>query len=160
MASPETFRSLFSWMMGFVILVWVWTVALMVALPAEKTSKWEADYRIVAVCANKEHCSVPYGKLAEERTKGSVSSLVPLEPTGEVQESDAWLSWKTETGQPWTYEAKRSSWHFEQKIRYRLEGETPVLVEVKSADFKLFLIAMPLALFTVLGLYFRNLRYK
>lgn len=158
MASATAFRKIFAYMMGFVALSWVWTVALILAWPNEKNPAWEPDFRLVAVCANGEACSVPYGQLAEVRSAGTVKTMTPPEPIGEVAESDAWLSWKTATGKPWQYEVKRSSWNFETTVRYRFDGETPVLVELHRYDTKLFLYALPLALFTLAGIFFRTLR--
>lgn len=158
MTTATAFRSIFGWLMGYVALIWVWTVALMIAWPSDQTSKWEPDYRVLAVCADKEPCSVPYGELAEARAKGRFTSLVPPEPVGEVVESDAWLRWKTVTGKPWQYEVTRSSWHFQTTVRYRLEGDTPVLSEVNHYDAKVMLYAFPLAFFTLVGLAFRGRR--
>lgn len=154
----NAFRSIFAWLMGFVALSWVWTVALMIAWPAEKTSQWEADFRLVATCADGAACSVAYGDLAAARASGRHKVLAPPEPFGEVVETDAWLRWKTATGKPWQYEAMRSSWHFETTVRYRFDGETPVLVEVRRYDVGLFLYALPAALLTLLGIYLSNRR--
>jgi hypothetical protein len=158
MSSANRFRSLFAWLMGFVGLIWVWAMALILAWPSEKNPQWESGLRLVAQCANGEACSVAYGDLVEARAKGVYLSLVPPEPVGEVQEADAWLRWRTETGKPWQYEATRSSWNFETRVRYRFDGETPVLVELMRYDIRILLYAIPAALFTVAGLFFRTLR--
>lgn len=157
-AKANIFRSIFGWLMGFVALSWVWTVALMVAWPAEETSRWEPDFRLVAVCADGEACSVPYGELASALAQGKVKTLVPPEPVGEVAEADAWLRWKTATGKPWQHEVTRSSWHFETTVRYRFDGETPVLVEVRRYDVGLFIYAIPAALLSLIAIFLSNRR--
>jgi len=149
----NTFRSLFGWMMGFVALVWVWTVALMVAWPNHETSVWAPGHRIAATCADGEACSAPVATPAEATAKGRYKSLLPPEPFGEVQEADAWLRWKTATGKPWQIEATRSSWHFQTTVRYRLDGDTPVLVEVGGYDLGLFFYALPLAVLSLLAIW-------
>lgn len=158
MANASTFRSIFGWMMGFVGITWMWAVALIMAWPWDKTNQWNPEHRLVATCKDNEACSVPYAKLAEAKAQGIYSSLQPPEPVGEAQESDAWLRWRTFTDKPWQFEVSRSSWHFETVVRYRFDGETPVLLEVKHYDVRILLYAMPLALMMVGGMYLRSLR--
>lgn len=158
MPGANVFRSIFGWMMGFVALVWVCTVALMITWPTEKTNRWEPDFRLAATCADGEACSAPYGTLAEQRAAGRYKALLPPEPAGEVQEADAWLKWKTVTGEPWQIEATRSSWHFKTTVRYRFDGETPVLVEVSRYDLQLFFYALPLAALSLLAIWMSGRR--
>lgn len=158
MPTAHVFRSIFGWMMGFVAMTWVWTVAIIMAWPWEKSPKWEPEFRLVATCKDNEACSVPFGKLAEAKEQGVYSSLHPPEPAGEVQEPDAWLRWKTFSDKPWQLEVGRSSWDFETTLRYRFDGETPVLVELKRYDVRVMLYALPLALMMVGGMYLRSLR--
>lgn len=160
MTKADSFRRIFFYLMGFVALSWVWTVALILAWPAEKNAQWEPGLRLVAVCANGTACSVPHGELAQARAEGRIKSLTPPEPVGEVAEADAWLRWKTGEGQPWQYEVTRSSWNFETVVRYRFDGETPVLVGLRRYDLRLFLYSLPLALFSLAGLFFRTLRQR
>jgi hypothetical protein len=158
MFSADKFRTLFGWMMGFVAMTWVWAVALIMAWPWEKTAQWEPEFRLVATCANNEACSIPYAKLAEAKAQGLYSALKPPEVVGEVEESDAWLRWKTVADKPWQLEVSRSSWNFETTLRYRFDGETPVLVEFKRYDVRILLYALPLALMMVGGMFLRSLR--
>lgn len=158
MATANTFRRIFGWLMAFVGMTWVWAVAIIMAWPWEKGGQWEPEFRLVATCKDNEACSVPYAKLAEARTQGIYSALQPPEPVGEVQESDAWLRWRTFTDKPWQLEVARSSWDFETTLRYRFEGEVPVLVEVKRYDVRVLLYALPLAFVMVVGMFLRSLR--
>lgn len=158
MSDANTFRSIFSWMMGFVGIFWVWTVTLMIAWPWQKTSQWEPDMRVFAICANKDPCSVRYSELTAEKAAGKIVSLVPTEPVGEFLEPDAWLRWSKATEKPWQWEVKRSSWNFEYTVRYRLEGETPALVEARGIDSNVMVYAFPLAIFTLMGLLLRRTR--
>lgn len=158
MASANIFRSIFGWLMGFVAMIWVWAVALIMAWPWEKNPQWEPEFRLVATCAENQACSVPFGKLGEAKSQGVYASLLPPEPVGEVQESDAWLRWRSFTDKPWQIEVARSSWHFETILRYRFEGESPVLIEVKRYDVRVLLYALPLALVMIVGMFLRSLR--
>lgn len=158
MPSANTFRSLFGWMMGFVAMTWVWAVALIMAWPWDKNVPWEPHFPIVATCQENEACSIPFGRLAEAKEKGTYSALKPPEPFGEVQETDAWLKWRMDPDKPWQFEVTRSSWDFEMTVRYRFEGDTPVLMEVKSYDVRILLYAIPLALMMVGGMFLRSLR--
>lgn len=158
MASASVFRSVFAWMMVFVGVFWAWTVALMIAWPWNKDGKWTQDMRVVAVCANKEPCSLNYGDLAGAKAQGKIASFAPAEPVGEIQERDAWIKWTAETGKDWQYEVKRSSWHFEARTRYRIENDAPVLVQSRLVDADIMFYSLPLAVFSVAGLFFRRFR--
>ena len=144
--------------MGFVAMTWVWAVAIIMAWPWEKNAQWEADLRLVATCQDNEACSIPYGKLAEAKAQGRFVALQPPEPVGEVQEADAWLRWRTFSDKPWQLEVARSSWDFETTVRYRFDGDTPVLVELKRYDSGILVYAIPLALMMVGGMFLRSLR--
>lgn len=158
MPSAPAFRSVFAWLMIFVGVFWAWTVALMIAWPWDKDGKWSPDMRVVAVCANNLPCSIAYGDIAQARAEGRISSFTPAESIGEVQESDAWISWRIEKDLAWQFEVKRSSWHFEAITRYRLEKETPVLVQARLVNSDVLLYSLPLAVFSLSGLFFRRLR--
>jgi hypothetical protein len=88
----------------------------------------------------------------------AVPTLQPPEPFGEVQETDAWLKWRMDAGKPWQLEVSRTSWNFETTVRYRFDGETPVLMELKRYDVRILLYAIPLALVMVGGMFLRSLR--
>jgi hypothetical protein len=160
MATANTFRSIFGWMMGFVAMTWVWAVALIMAWPWEKNASWEPDFPLVATCKDNQACSVPHGQLAQAKAHGIYSTLQPPEPFGEVQETDAWLKWRMDAGKPWQLEVSRTSWNFETTVRYRFDGETPVLMELKRYDVRILLYAIPLALVMVGGMFLRSLRNR
>lgn len=65
MATANTFRTIFGWMMGFVAMTWVWAVGMMMAWPWEKNASWEPELPLVATCKDNVACSVPHGRLAE-----------------------------------------------------------------------------------------------
>lgn len=153
----RSFQKFFFVMMMFVALCGVWTVAIIMGWPWEKTADWKPDYRLAAVCGEKDDCSVRYGDLASARADGKFRTL-KVPPAGEAQEDTQWISWKTlDTG---VIEAKASSWHFQSTIRYRLDDdETPVLVATQDISTALALnLGIGAALFTLLGLYLRKLR--
>ena len=156
MSEARIFSSIFAWLMGFVGVFWVWTVALMVAWPWQKANDWTPEMRLFAICADKLPCSIAHGDLAAARADGKILSLTPTEPVGEHLEGDAWLRWRKEDGKDWQWEVKRSSWHFEYAVRYRIEGDKPVVIEAREVGSQMLGYAIPLALFTILGLFLRN----
>jgi hypothetical protein len=163
MTSATTFRSIFAGLMIFVGVFWAWTVGLMVAWPWSKDSSWGPELRVLAVCADKEPCSIAHSELASAKAAGKYSALLVPTAAGETSDSEAWVRWTVETDKPWQIEMKRSSWHFETSVRYRLEGanrDTPILVQSRTVDGKVIFYALPLALFTMVGLFFRRLRKK
>ncbi len=145
-------------LMLYCLLVWVWTVAIIMAWPWEKTSDWKADVRLPVVCADGKTCSITYDKLASSLAEGKVTALLPTEPAGELQDPDAWLRWKSVSDQPWQIEASLSSWHFETTVRYKPGAGTLELVQYRHYDAGVFFYALPAALFSLLGIYFRRLR--
>lgn len=149
---------IFPALMFFCLLVWVWTVAIIMAWPWDKNPGWKADARLPVVCANGEMCSITYDKLAGALAENKIAAVVPKEPAGEINDPDAWLRWKSFTDQPWQIEATLSSWHFETTVRYKLNGNVPELVQYRHYDAGVFFYALPAALFTLLGIYFRRLR--
>jgi hypothetical protein len=144
-------------LMIFSALVGVWTVAFMISWSWQKTSEWKPEFRLVALCAEKEPCGFAYGELAEAKAKGAYISLEMTAPAGDVEEKADWLQWKKENG---IYEVKASSWHFQTTIRYKVENETPELLEYQDVDVpRAFYYGMGAALFSMLGLYLRRLRH-
>lgn len=144
--------------MIFVLLYWVSAVALMVGWPWNKDGKWSNDLPLVATCAKQEPCGVTYGRLAEARQQGQVLSLSVKEPIGEIKEEDNWLKWETVSGQAWQFEVKRSSRYFETRTRYRLEGDSPVLVQSRDVGAQALIFALPISAFFLLGIRLRSLR--
>jgi hypothetical protein len=142
-------------LMIFTGLVWVFTVAFIISWPWEKSTVWKPEFRVVAVCANKEPCGFAYGDLADARAKGLIASLTPADPAGDIQEEQNWLKWKIDNG---IFEVKASSWHFQTTIRYRVEDDTPVLIQYQDVAAKAFYYGVGAALFALIGIYLRKLR--
>ncbi|HXE39949.1 MAG TPA: hypothetical protein VN639_15900, partial [Azonexus sp.] len=89
------------------------------------------------------------------KAKGLYTSLTPVEPAGDLEEARNWLKWKVEND---IIEVKASSWHFQTTIRYKLENDTPVLIEYQDVAAKAFYYGVAAGLFSLLGLYLRKLR--
>lgn len=150
------FAQIFLAMMIFCGLVWIWTVAFIIAWPWEKSGEWKPEFRIVAVCGDKgEFCSVPHGELEAARAEGLFKSLDLPGDAGEAMEEGGWLRWKRVNG---LIEAKWSSWYFQTTIRYKVEDGQPVLVEYQDVAARAFYFGIAAALFSLLGIYLRKLR--
>ena len=128
-------------LMIFTGLVWVSTVAFIISWPWEKSTVWKPGFA--------------YSDLADARARGLFTSLTPAEPAGDIQEEKNWLKWKIDNG---VFEVKASSWHFQTTIRYRVEGDTPVLIEYQDVAAKAFYYGIGAALFALIGIYLRKLR--
>lgn len=149
------FAKIFIALMIFTALVWAWTVAFIISWPWEKNSTWKPEFRVAAVCANKEPCGLAYSELAEAKAKGLYTTLEMPEPAGDIEEAANWLKWKKENG---IYEVKASSWHFQTTIRYKVEDDVPVLVEYQDVAAKAFYYGVAAGLFSLIGIYLRKLR--
>lgn len=147
-------------LMIFSALVGVWTVAFMISWTWEKNPEWKPEFRLVALCAEKESskepCGLAYSELTEAKATGSLSSLEMATDAGDIEEKANWLQWKRTNG---IYEVKASSWHFQTTIRYKVANEVPELLEVQDIDVaRAFYYGIAAALFSMLGLYLRRLR--
>ena len=76
------FRALFLWLMGFTALVWIWTVALILAWPWNKDGQWAADLPLVATCAEGKACA------SKARLCASCASLMVRSPLGSMEKSN------------------------------------------------------------------------
>lgn len=150
------FAKAFLLLMIFCGLVWIWTVGFIVAWPWEQSTAWKPEFKVVAVCGQDETCGVPYGKLAEAKAQGTYTTLNLPGDAGDVMEKDNWLQWKKIGGG--LIEAKASSWHFQTIIRYKVENETPILVEYQDVGAKAFYFGIAAALVSLLGIYLRKFR--
>ena len=143
-------------LMIFSALVGVWSVAFMISWPWDKTDEWKPEFRVVAVCADKQICGFAYKDLADAKAKGLYTTLIPSESAGDLEEVQNWLQWKNQNN---IFEVKASSWHFQTTIRYTVENEVPVLVEYQDVDVaKAFYYGIAAGLFSLLGLYLRKMR--
>jgi hypothetical protein len=149
------FAKIFIALMIFTALVWAWTVAFIISWPWEKSTTWKPEFRVAAVCANKEPCGLAWGELAEAKAKGLYTTLEMPEPAGDIEEVANWLKWKKENG---IYEVKASSWHFQTTIRYKVEDDVPVLIEYQDVAAKAFYYGVAAGLFSLIGIYLRKLR--
>ena len=154
------FSRIFLAMMMLCALFWLWTVAFILAWPWTQTADWKAEYRLAATCADAQPCGQPYGSLAAARAEGRIASLLPPSGNGEIMEEDAWLRWKKVSGQPWQVEATASSWHFQTGLRYRIEGDAPVLVAVQDIGAQTVYYGLGAALLTFAAIYLRKLRRR
>ena len=57
-ARPNSFPTIFRWLMIFVAIYWVSTVAVLRGWPWDKSGQWQPDLPLVAVCANQAPCGV------------------------------------------------------------------------------------------------------
>lgn len=149
------FTRIFKGMMVFCALVWVWAMALIYAWPWHKGGDWLPGFPIVASCVPDTACSIPYKDLATARANGTLKSLSTIAERGELPLDFGMLSWQHRNG---LVEAKVAAWNFQTTVRYRLDNETPVLVEYQDIDASALLYALGGALFSMLGLYLRGLR--
>lgn len=156
------FSRIFAWLMGLAALLWIWTVALLLAWPWQKDVQWQEGDRIVALCPDQTVCSIAQADLGQD--PALVERLaIPSElgDAGDADEGQAWLKWRREApGKDWQWEVTQSSWHFETVWRYRIDNQVPVLIARRHIDIGLVLYAIPLALLTLAGLALRTLRQR
>jgi hypothetical protein len=151
----ERFTAIFSALMVFCVLVWLWGLGLFMLWPWQKGGEWLPEFPIVAVCADDSVCAVPYGELAAAQAAGKVKTLTPPTEQGETAYEMIALQWTRLSG---GVEAKASAWNFQTKVRYRIEDEKPILIEYQEIGGKVFLYAILGALVTLGILYLRKLK--
>ena len=121
--------------------------------PWDKGGEWLPEFPIVATCSDDTVCTIPYGELAAAKAAGKLKSLIPPTATGETLHHELRLQWQQLSG---GMETKVSNWNFQITVRYRIEDDSPVLVEYQEINGKIFLIAIAGALLTLFGLYRRK----
>lgn len=150
----DRFARIFSAFMVFCVLVWLWGLGLFMLWPWQKGGDWLPEFPIVAVCADGQVCAVPYGELAGAFASGKVKSIVPPEPAGETAYEMITVQWQQLPG---SVQSKASAWNFQITVRYRIDGQTPVLLEYQEIAGKVFLYALVGALLSLGALYLRKL---
>lgn len=151
----DRFTKIFSAFMVFCVLVWLWSLGLFMLWPWQKGGDWLPDFPIVAVCADDNVCTVPYGELAAAKAAGKIKSLLPATDSGETEHEMISLQWKRLAG---GMETQASAWNFRITVRYRIDDEMPVLVEYQEINGKVFLFAVVGALVSLGLLYLRKLK--
>lgn len=149
---------LFPALMLFCLLTGVWSFAIIQALPWDKETSWKPGVRLPVTCANGEVCSKEYADIAKAMAEKQITALRPKEPNGELNDGEIWLRWSTVSGKPWEMEAAMSSWYFETAVRYTVKDNELIAVQYRHYDAKVFFYAMAAALFTLVGIYLRQLR--
>ena len=148
---------IFTAMKIFCALVWIWSIAFILLWPWEKTGEWQAEFPVIAVCENSEVCAIPFGELTEARRQGRFSSLDIPGESGETSTAGGWLRWKRANG---LIETKISSWYFQTTIRYKLDGDQPILVEYQAVDGKAVLYGIGAATLSLIAIYLGKLRRR
>lgn len=151
----ERFSTIFSAFMVFCVMVWMWGLGLFMLWPWQKGGEWLPEFPIVAICADGNTCAVTVRELAQAKLSGKIKSLLPPAEIGETAYEQITLQWKR---LPNSIQLKASAWNFQTTVRYRLENDTPVLMEYQEINGKVFLFAIAGALVTTLLLYLRKLR--
>lgn len=155
-APASRFSRVFKWLMLFCFLVWVWGLALIMAWPWQKGGEWLPEFPMVTTCTSGEACVIPNGELAKAMADGRIKAVTPPTAQGETAFGQISLGWKPHDG---LIEASASSWNFQFTVRYRVENDQPVLVQYREISIKIFFYALGGALFSLIGLYLRQLRH-
>lgn len=151
-------RQVFAAMMIYCVLVWICTVGFILVWPWDKGGTWKPEFRLAVSCGQGETCSLPYGQIAEARAGGKIAALQPATDSGRVMDNDFWVSWNKLSDSPPLIETNASSWYFQTSVRYRIEGDTPVLVATQEVNARAFFYGMAAALVLLAGWYLRKLR--
>jgi hypothetical protein len=141
----------------FIVVAMVWTGLLFVVNPwsSARSGEWP-DSRPIAVTSGATNTTrvILFRNLAEE-TKVD-ASLVPWPATSsgsnQVDHGDSPVhtTWKTVSGKLWQFEVSFEDRDHLLESRYRLEGETPVLVESRGRDPGLGFLGVILAVISLI----------
>lgn len=155
--SPTGFRRIFFAMMLFTALVWAWTVGLMLLWPWQEAKEWQADYRLATVCPEKSEqqaCVLTYAAWEKARAAQQSPVLVStnIADFAEVADDELWYKWRKFTSKSWLYELSWSSWNFEESIRYRVDGDVPVLMAHRRVGVEILRYSLALAVLSFLAI--------
>jgi len=91
-----------------------------------------------------------YSRFAAEQQADPTLVPWPLVPDGTGLEGRARTAWQTVDAKAWQYQASWDDGDYILESRYRLDGQQPVLVEIRGRDPSLGFWGMVLALLSVL----------
>ena len=130
-----------------------WTGVLYAVNPwsSVQPGEWPRHRPIVVSSGGRENSRVIlYRSLAEETQKDPALVPWPATPSGAAQVGQAYTAWKTVSGKSWQFEVVWDDRDHVMESRYRLEGQKPVLVEMRGRDASIAFQGMVLAVLTLL----------
>ena len=125
-----------------------WTGALFVINPWSSidSGTWQHSRPIVVGSGETGKTRVILYRQFEEQKKVDPNLVPwPLTPNGTAQDERAITRWSTVGGKPWQFEASWDDGDHLLESRYRLDGEKPVLVQVRGRDPGLGFVGVILA---------------
>ncbi len=128
-----------------------WTGALYVLQfwSAADGGAWPAAYPIAVTHATGTTQVIPFRKLEEARKADPSLVPWPVTPSGSAQEDRVHTSRNTVDGEKWRYEVRWENRDYLLESRYRLDGDTPVLVATRGRSPALAFQAIILAVVTL-----------
>lgn len=92
---------------------------------------------------------IPYRALAEARNADPSLVPWPVTPSGSAEEDRVHTTWSTVQGERWQFEVRWEERDRLMETRYRLDGDTPVLVATRGRGPALAFQAIILAVATI-----------
>ena len=116
-----------------------------------QTGKWP-ELRPIAVTSSETGKTriILYRNFASAMDQDSTLVPWPGTSTGSCQEEQVYTAWKTVGGKPWQYEVTWEDGDHIFESRYRLEGETPVLIETRGRDIRIAFEGIVLGILTLI----------
>jgi|GEM_PF-6825870 len=145
----------------FFALCVVWGMLLMqfwpwdVAGPSVNNS-WPSRFPLPVSNAAGQTIVMSYKDIEVALKQQQVSAPWPAAASGEMeierpgQKGKSRLAWTSVAGKPWRFELKLDERDYIYQVRYRLDGDKPVLVESRVRGPQIGFLSVPLALLSVI----------
>lgn len=158
--TPERSKQIFLYLLMFVGLTWLWTLAFFKFWPWTSEESWQEGYPLIAQCVREQAstpCTLIWHDLPAAKAEGKITSLELAQARGEMQEDNLWVTWSQQDG---LTTLTLAAWFGEEGVRYQLQDGQPQILAHRLIDLRIARYAMLIALINVLIIAYFRLRAK
>lgn len=153
-------KSFFKGLLLWVALAVGWGAFLMVAMPWQEADPpgWHARHPIVVTDGSGQTSVMPWREYQAAQQRDPNIVPWPTQASGMYNgpshdhSNGISAEWTSPANKPWRFEVQLTDRDYITQVRYRLDGETPVLVQVRERGPQVAFMSMPLALITLIAL--------
>ena len=145
-------------LVSFIFIALAWGFLLMQFWPWEAAAPdgWSPGYQLLITDSAGRTKTITYQEYLDLVKHGQRIEAQPATESGGIQINQPSqgnknrLTWTTATNQPWQYELSYDQRDYLHQIRYRVEGEKPILVQTRIRGPQIGLLIIPLTLISMI----------
>lgn len=149
------FKSIARLLLGLLLLIslslaWTWVLYFFAPWVAASNGAWPPHRPIVVSSIQQPQARVIlYRELAEQRQSDPALRLWSGPGSGRLNDGGLRTEWRAVTGEAWQLEARWEDGDYLMESRYRLEAQTPLLIESRERDPGLAIKGLGLAVLSL-----------